>query len=153
MSIVKLPRITETYSIRSYVNRKAFLIGWGQTGNPLFNFKKLTLLVINVGDQNIFSETLQYIEQRVEDSSLCEVAYNEIVDSKLCVSIPDGRTPSGGDSGGPLVTGFGSVNGRLQIGILSSGHTDGDKKGQPVLYTRVSSYLQWIKDKSGIAYY
>lgn len=48
-----------------------------------------------------------------------------------------------GDSGGPLVTFDKKGNSPIQIGIVSFGHKDCESF--PAAYTRVSSYLTWIK--------
>lgn len=104
-------------------------------------------------DQKPFSKRLQYTKHIVVEKSLCELHYQETFFSKLCVSTRGGKTPSDGDSGGPLLTNFNPDFGPRQIGILSVGHMDDEKTERPVIYTRVSSYLKWIKEKSGVANY
>jgi secreted trypsin-like serine protease len=47
-----------------------------------------------------------------------------------------------GDSGGPLVY---QINGVYnQVGVVSFGHTSGCELDWPVVYSRVTSYLEWI---------
>lgn len=77
----------------------------------------------------------------------------QILDSMLCAGhLKGGIDACGGDSGGPLVC---EKDGRHQlIGLVSWG--DGcAKKDRPGVYTRVSSFLPWIRDvadKLGVAY-
>lgn len=84
---------------------------------------------------------------------MCNLIFYDIVDTKICVSTPDRKSPADGDSGGPLLYKTDKNSKFVQIGILSSGYANNYAKGYPVLYTRVTSYLKWIKDKSGVVYY
>jgi secreted trypsin-like serine protease len=54
-----------------------------------------------------------------------------------------------GDEGGALV--FKRGNSWTQIGILSLLPIGGCASGNPTAYVRVTSYLQWIKDISGVS--
>ena len=54
-----------------------------------------------------------------------------------------------GDSGGPLV--FREDDGNYtEVGIVSFGHPSGCENGYPAVFTRVTSYLDWIQTNSGI---
>lgn len=53
-----------------------------------------------------------------------------------------------GDSGGPLVL---KSDNRTLIGVTSFGHASGCDSGIPQAFTRVTSFLQWIGDNTGIA--
>ena len=54
-----------------------------------------------------------------------------------------------GDSGGPLV--FREDDGRYtEVGIVSFGHKSGCENGYPAVFTRVTSYLDWIQTNTGI---
>jgi secreted trypsin-like serine protease len=48
-----------------------------------------------------------------------------------------------GDSGGPLVSREDDGN-YTEVGIVSFGHVSGCEKGYPAVFTRVTSYLDWI---------
>jgi secreted trypsin-like serine protease len=54
-----------------------------------------------------------------------------------------------GDSGGALVINNG--NSYLQIGVVSFVSSLGCASGYPSGYVRVTSYLDWISDQTGIA--
>jgi hypothetical protein len=54
-----------------------------------------------------------------------------------------------GDSGGPLV--FREGDGRYtEVGIASFVHISGCEQGYPAVFTRVTSYLDWIETNTGI---
>ncbi|XP_042228825.1 serine proteinase stubble-like [Homarus americanus] len=75
----------------------------------------------------------------------CEVSYGtRVTENMLCAGMTRGGKDScQGDSGGPLVT-LNSGTGRYQIiGIVSWGRGCG-VAGSPGVYTRTSSYIDWI---------
>ncbi len=73
-------------------------------------------------------------------------AYNPV--SMLCAGWPNGRVDAcQGDSGGPL-TGWAGRN--TLVGIVSWGYGCA-MAGYPGVYTRVSTYAQWIAGTTGIA--
>lgn len=37
-----------------------------------------------------------------------------------------------------------------EVGIVSFGHIAGCEKGHPVAFTRITSYLDWIEENTGI---
>lgn len=68
----------------------------------------------------------------------------QILDSMLCAGhLKGGIDSCRGDSGGPLVC---EQDGRLELhGIVSWGEGCA-KKNKPGIYTRISSFLPWIKE-------
>jgi len=54
-----------------------------------------------------------------------------------------------GDSGGPLV--FREDDDRdTEVGIVSFGSSSGCEAGYPAVFTRVTSYLDWIQTNTGV---
>uniref|UniRef100_A0A8C8RK56 Peptidase S1 domain-containing protein n=1 Tax=Pelusios castaneus TaxID=367368 RepID=A0A8C8RK56_9SAUR len=83
------------------------------------------------------SPTLQEVELKIMDKSLCLHYLHYVPSLMLCVGDPDVRRASfWGDSGGPLV-----CDGKVQ-GIVSYGRRDGLP---PRVFTNVSKYISWIK--------
>ncbi|XP_066590993.1 trypsin-1-like [Prorops nasuta] len=89
-------------------------------------------------------DILQHVDSYIMNQKKCESLYDEeelfIYETQLCAYDP--KTPKGpcfGDSGGPL-----TLNGTI-VGIVSWGF-DCALTDYPTIYTRVSSYLDWIKE-------
>lgn len=109
---------------------KALLSGWGKT----------------TGDSDT-SSVLMNVNLTVITNQQCEYEFFPPMDfSMLCTS---GLGPKGGcngDSGGPLTVD------NVQIGIVSFG----DSKctvGNPTVFTRVSSFRDWLEENSDIGSY
>ncbi|PSN57580.1 hypothetical protein C0J52_00493 [Blattella germanica] len=128
----KVP-ITDTIP-NVYEGTKAVAAGWGtlhEDGKP--------------------SCILQQVEVPVMSNADCKknTKYNEkmISDNMMCAGYPDGMKDScQGDSGGPLATLREDKKYEL-IGIVSWGNGCA-RPGYPGVYTRVTRYLDWIKENS-----
>ncbi|WP_141730794.1 S1 family peptidase [Oligoflexus tunisiensis] len=70
--------------------------------------------------------------------------YEFVIDRQICAAAPTADSCDG-DSGGPLL-----LNGEL-YGLVSWGTKCGDPS-QPGVYTRVSSYKNWIRDESAASF-
>ncbi|EDV51078.1 serine protease 1 [Drosophila erecta] len=125
---IKLPAIASSYS--NYVGETAVASGWGMTADTKPGATK----------------NLQYADLTVIANSVCQKTYGYlVVTSKvICVATTNAISTCQGDSGGPL-----ALDGTL-IGITSFGAEDGCEIGLPAAFTRVTSYLDWIKANSGI---
>ncbi|XP_058462770.1 CLIP domain-containing serine protease B4-like [Malaya genurostris] len=75
---------------------------------------------------------------------ICDGAYDEdIISSQLCAGAEKGKDTCQGDSGGGLVA---PVDGfYYEYGVVSWGYGCG-RKGVPGVYTRVTSFLDWIEN-------
>ncbi|OXU29438.1 hypothetical protein TSAR_016236, partial [Trichomalopsis sarcophagae] len=112
-------------NIDKYENTFATVSGWGKL-RPNANLK--TYL-----PRNLQRITIQVLEQQN-----CRRSWPNLVEHHLCTSIPDGKATCEGDSGSPLVVG------NTQIGIVSYADAECGLV-RPVVYTRVSSFLPWIR--------
>lgn len=98
------------------------------------------------------SSSLQKVTVPIISNIICQVKYDgtgvQISDNMLCAGSP-GKDSCQGDSGGPGMvadTGFGDF--RL-VGVVSFG-IGCARPSFPGVYTRVSRFLDWIEDNSGV---
>ncbi|KAK4875505.1 hypothetical protein RN001_011927 [Aquatica leii] len=105
-------------------------VGWGLTENGTSSDIKLK------------------VNLPVQPNSKCESALEDKLTIKqLCVGGQNGKDTCGGDSGGPLMNYyFDKTTGDIRwylVGIVSFGYECG-LDGYPAVYTKVSSYMDWI---------
>ncbi|XP_043063731.1 serine protease 1-like [Drosophila ficusphila] len=126
---IALPAIASSYS--SYVGQTAVASGWGLTSDSA----------------TAVARNLQYTDLTVIENSVCQKSFSSLIVTSrvICVATPKGTSTCQGDSGGPL-----ALDGTL-IGITSFGSPDGCEVGEPAAFTRVTSYLDWIKENSGVS--
>ncbi|CAH1389349.1 unnamed protein product [Nezara viridula] len=126
-----LPKPPEMRS-QAFVKYFPFVAGWGSTasgGGPA-------------------SKKLLQIQVPVTDNESCDKVYTpkgaRILSKQLCAGYPKGgKDACQGDSGGPLMLPKGSSY--YLIGVVSFGYGCA-QAGFPGVYTRVTSYLDWIVD-------
>uniref|UniRef100_A0A182QDG8 Peptidase S1 domain-containing protein n=1 Tax=Anopheles farauti TaxID=69004 RepID=A0A182QDG8_9DIPT len=93
---------------------------------------------------------LRYTTNTIISNDVCHRVYGSIIRSQqICVAGEGGRNPCQGDSGGPLTVVFDGQR-LTQVGIVSYGSIMGCQNGVPGVYTRVSSYVEWIVYHTGI---
>jgi secreted trypsin-like serine protease len=90
---------------------------------------------------------LHQVEIQIMDNESCQSMFQpsniKVADSDVCAMVPSSRKNSCyGDSGGPLVA---STDSRkfVQVGVVSRGCGN---QQLPNIYTRVSSFSDWIRD-------
>lgn len=93
-----------------------------------------------------FSSVLNFIEIPVASRNDCvHSMWNSLTDNMFCAGIPgDIRDSCHGDSGGPMVVKF--KNTWFLLGLVSWGEGCGDPNNFGI-YTKISSYLEWIIQK------
>lgn len=133
---VKLPAISNYYY--SYAGESVIVSGWGQTSDTNY----------------AGSDYLQWARLQVIANDVCAAAYAMyggpfyITSSKICIATTYGISTCYGDSGGPMVL----ENSRVLIGLTSFGYSKECESGNPAGFTRITSYLNWIKYYTGIYY-
>eukprot|EP00099_Drosophila_melanogaster_P017156 NP_573072.1 uncharacterized protein Dmel_CG8952 [Drosophila melanogaster] len=122
-----------------YVGSVATIAGFGYTEDEYLDY----------------SETLLYAQVEIIDNADCVAIYGKyvVVDSTMCAKGFDGSDMSTctGDSGGPLILYNKTIQQWQQIGINSFVAEDQCTYRLPSGYARVSSFLGFIADKTGIA--
>ncbi|XP_014277408.1 venom protease [Halyomorpha halys] len=116
----------------SFVRYYPFVAGWGATSEG----------------RGAASKKLLQIQVPVTDNESCDKVYTpkgaRILSKQLCAGYPNGgKDACQGDSGGPLMLPKGNVY--YLIGVVSFGYGCA-QAGFPGVYTRVTSYLDWIAD-------
>ncbi|KAH8235126.1 hypothetical protein KR032_008959, partial [Drosophila birchii] len=126
---VSLPSIASSYS--TYAGQTAVASGWGKTSDAATSV----------------ANTLQYDSFEVVSVATCQSTYGSLVATSkvICIATPNKVSTCNGDSGGPLVL----SSDRKLIGVTSFVSSAGCESGAPAGFTRVTSYLDWIKDNSG----
>lgn len=127
----KLPKKSEKHL--TYEGELVVASGWGKDSDKA---KSVT-------------RYLQYIEVPVMSQSKCTKYYfNSITNNMICIETKNKKSICNGDSGGPLVYRNKGVN--YVIGATSFGIFLGCEKGWPGVFARVTSYLDWIEEISGV---
>ncbi|XP_017121724.1 serine protease 1 [Drosophila elegans] len=128
---VELPRYEDRYN--NYYGWWALLSGWGKTS-----------------DSSGVSDYLNCVDIQIADNSVCEAYYGStfITPNHVCIATPENKGSCSGDSGGPLVL----HEDNRQVAIVSFGSSEGCLSKRPKGMTRVTSYLDWIRDHTGISY-
>ncbi|XP_006868198.1 PREDICTED: kallikrein-1-like [Chrysochloris asiatica] len=90
----------------------------------------------------VYPDDLHCIDMKIFKNDVCAKTHiYKITESMLCAGhLEGGKDTCVGDSGGPLV-----CKGVLQ-GILSWGDNPCGQVGKPAVYTRVLSYVTWIRE-------
>ncbi|XP_022218719.2 collagenase-like [Drosophila obscura] len=123
----------------NYVNAKAIVSGWG--AHKVSETKTLQ-----------FPSQLKYFEINIISNEECEEKWKRLVSPRIfpasfiCTG-PSENSPCRGDSGGPLVLQEGEDY--ILLGVTSHGLSTDCKTNLPTVFTRVSSFLDWIQEHSG----
>nr|XP_016923326.2 brachyurin [Drosophila suzukii] len=131
---IRLPGISSSSTNYEYL--PAIASGWGR-----LNDESATI-----------SDTLRYVARFVESNEDCCYSYDNIKSTNICMDTTGGKSTCTGDSGGPLVYKDPLQNTDVLIGITSYGKKSGCTKGYPSVFTRVTAYLDWIGEVSGVIY-
>ncbi|XP_055910570.1 brachyurin-like [Eupeodes corollae] len=125
-----LPKLGES---SLYTGEKTIASGWGRDSDSAKGA----------------SEILRWVEVPIMANNVCNRYYQgSVKDTNICISTKGKKSTCNGDSGGPLVLNDGS---NTVIGATSFGIIFGCEVEFPGVFTRITSYLDWIKEKTGIS--
>ncbi|KAM8709565.1 hypothetical protein ACLKA7_016380 [Drosophila subpalustris] len=128
---VALPAIASSYS--TYAGQKAIASGWGKTSDSASGV----------------TNNLMYNTFDIITVAACQATYGSAVASNnvICIATPNKSSTCQGDSGGPLVLN----SNKVLVGVTSFVSSAGCQSGASSGFTRVTSFLNWIKEKSGVS--
>ncbi|XP_022218645.2 brachyurin [Drosophila obscura] len=148
LALIRLPRRAipsdrvQTIALAGYFMQQKFLerqpvtvSGWGSLGDSAVERTRL----------------LHYVDVEVLDQERCMCSFLPgLVSTRrhLCTDGRGGRGACEGDSGGPLVYQWQNVS--HLIGVTSFGSSGGCELGAPTVYTRITAYLPWIRQQTGM---
>ncbi|KAL4097149.1 hypothetical protein QTP88_021973 [Uroleucon formosanum] len=130
-----LPLLSDVKNIDLRTINMPFVAGWGSTNSPSV-----------LGEQR--NTYLMEAQIPITNTTDCKYLYNKnnvVIDDKIiiCGGHPEGgKDACRGDSGGPLM--FFIKNQYYLMGIVSRGPKLCGEPGYPGIYTRVSSFIDWI---------
>ncbi|KAH8266223.1 hypothetical protein KR038_009457 [Drosophila bunnanda] len=127
-----LPVKSNTYE--TYAGESSVASGWGKISDSATGA----------------TDKLQYAVVPIMNNSGCSPWFGGLVAStNICIKTTGKISTCNGDSGGPLV-----LEGTdILIGATSFGIALGCERGWPGVFTRITSYLDWIEAKTGLVNY
>ncbi|CAG9768152.1 unnamed protein product [Ceutorhynchus assimilis] len=136
-----LPVDDSEKSYSTFHNNLATVAGWGWTNEERGKGKRAVVL--------------QKADVNVIETEKCRSWYKsqgkktKIQESQICAGHENGGIDAcWADSGGPLMIGSGSKDQMMVVGVVSTG-IGCARPHLPGLYTRVSTYIPWIKEVIG----
>lgn len=140
IALIKLPsaitfnqyinKIRLPMQANSYVGVTAVASGYGKTSDTTS------------------TDNLMYVNERVISNADCQKVF-QIRNSNICAQGRQGSSPQAicnGDSGGPL-----AISNYGQIGLVSFS-TESCMRGSPDVYTRISSYRNFLQSQTGLTF-
>jgi secreted trypsin-like serine protease len=130
---------------------KVTVTGWGALWDPkdkgVIDMLSQLTAAADLDERLNYPLKLHQVEIQIMDNESCRSMFQpsniKVADSDVCAMVPSSRKNSCyGDSGGPLVA---STDSRkfVQVGVVSRGCGN---QQLPNIYTRVSSFSDWIRD-------
>jgi len=127
---VCLPR-RSLHANQNFAGQRAQISGWGRYSDSV----------------NSISSFLRDVTVPIISNSQCSWRPPS---TQLCVNTAGGRSSCSGDSGGPLQIRQ-SDGSYMEVGIVSYGAASGCERGIPAVFTRVTEYLSWIQQVTGVS--
>lgn len=126
-----IPLVSRSEGKLDWEGETAVATGWGKT------------------EQAAAAGELRFVNLKIEDQNACRNLYPQgyVNEGVICANTDHGtKAACQGDFGGPLAT----RNGHL-LGVSSFMSACGCEDGIPIGFARVSHYLDWIHEVSGIS--
>ncbi|XP_055611682.1 serine protease 1-like [Uranotaenia lowii] len=130
---VQLPRHSDMAT--NFNGWMATTAGWGNTGNR--------------DNERIPVERLSFVQESIISNFACGITHSFIRDEHICKSTSEGGACNG-DEGGPVTI---QEAGRTFLIGIHSFHFDGIRgcdRGRAAVNTRITHYLDWIEEHTGI---
>ncbi|XP_048515586.1 chymotrypsin BI [Athalia rosae] len=129
---IRLPK--DSQASETFVRQTAVVSGWGKDSDSASGI----------------SPVLRWTSNPIVTNSECNRKYfGSIGAGHICLDGSNLRSSCSGDSGGPLV--IEEADGKpTQIGLVSFGISLGCAKGWPSVYTRITSYTDWIETNTNV---
>ncbi|KAL5285001.1 hypothetical protein ACFFRR_006998, partial [Megaselia abdita] len=122
--------VSRDHADDQFVGRASVASGWGKLHDS----------------DELVADDLHFADLTPISNEECKKTFGEyLTDNNICVDAV-GKSVCSGDSGGPLVT----LDTHEQIGINSFVSGCGCECGEPAAMVRVSNFLDWIKEQSGL---
>lgn len=128
----KLPKYRADGKYPTYEGVVATASGWGVT------------------EEGTSPDLLKYIDKKIMKLKTCSRFYFGSLDAdkQICITVTEKQSTCNGDSGGPLVV---EEDGKpVVIGATSFGIALGCQSGWPGVFTRITGFLEWIHDHTGL---
>ncbi|XP_068142871.1 serine protease 1-like [Drosophila tropicalis] len=127
---IALPAVSNSYS--TYAGKSAIASGYG----------------LESDSSSSVASILNWVTLQITTKDVCANAYGTLIatDNIVCVATTNSQSTCSGDSGGPLVL----SDEDIIVGLTSFGSSAGCEKNYPVGFTRITSYVDWIVEKTGI---
>lgn len=116
---------------QTYGGEQGVVVGWGTTAEGEVNQPAI----------------LMEVELPILEADTCEmlmVNFFDITETMICAGGEIGMDACEGDSGGPLSV----VEGETHVVVGVSAFGEGCARDKPGVYSRVSKYLEWIRDNT-----
>jgi secreted trypsin-like serine protease len=129
---------TDKYRTDDLNEFSLWVVGWGK-----------------VGFTEAQSQLLRQVQVPVVTNDKCQTAYDRfkvtIINRQVCAGLgAGGKDACQGDSGGPAMIPDGNRGSRIMVvGVVSFGFKCAEP-GTPGIYTRVTEYLDWIRENTGL---
>uniref|UniRef100_A0A336M943 CSON011670 protein n=1 Tax=Culicoides sonorensis TaxID=179676 RepID=A0A336M943_CULSO len=131
-----------------YLNRSARLKdGFIETVTLPQNINENTLIGfdVSVSGWGPKPSYLKRAQVTVISNLSCKIRFENVLETEICAGSSTTAGPcTSADNGAPIVTVDRETGEEIQIGIFS--YSMGCAYGNPVVYTRISSYLAWIEE-------